>query len=268
MGKATISDELERHTDGYSEALGEERRRQREEEHQNADEGGATQKPSIEALCQRYKMTMARVAWLHQLFESYLQPEEAEEEQIQEESDEEAEGKQVVRCNYPENPASIKKGQMRDLISEVNPDLEEADFEARFRRIDHDGNGSIEFDEFVYWIHEDDIAVVGGAGRKMPIEELAVAHSESVALIKYLHMCYKEQLPEGVEDNYPDAPACLSKDDAWDLVQIVAPSTDVEGFERPWQVVDITGKGKIDFDEFLEVLDLDAIPENIREAYQ
>merc|ERR1712048_1513447 len=116
---------------------------------------------------------MARIGWLHQLFESYLQNEEIDDD---EDDDEEEKRKKAVRCHYPHNPASISKDKMRQLVEEVNPDMEDDEFESRFRRIDSDGSGVIEFDEFVGWIYTDDIAVVGSANRKMPIEELATAH--------------------------------------------------------------------------------------------
>merc|ERR1740129_196237 len=85
------------------------------------------------------------------------------------------EGAPAPCCLYPECPAALKKNQMRALIREVQPDLTDAEFEARFQRIDVDGSGMVEFDEFVTWVREDEVKISGGAdgSEKMTLEELA-----------------------------------------------------------------------------------------------
>lgn len=218
---------------------------------------GSKKKPTMEALCERLGMTMARMTWLHELFESYLVPEE----------DAPKDGPPPA-CGYPENPASIHKPQMRALVSEVNPNLTEAEFDARFRRIDEDGSGEIEFDEFVAWVHNDEIQVVGSA-RKMPTAELAQAYGEPLELIHYLHTCFKDQLPEGQVDRYPDEPVGLPKAEVQELLELVTlQRASDEEFEADWQIVDANEKGSLDFDEFLEILDFGELPAEIRERYQ
>merc|ERR1712137_855175 len=73
--KATMADEFERKEElSLDEETVEERRRQKAmAEEEAADHGSSRHKPSMEALCKRYHFTMARMHWLHQLFESYLQ---------------------------------------------------------------------------------------------------------------------------------------------------------------------------------------------------
>jgi len=66
---------------------------------------------------------------------------------------------------------------MKELILEVVPSLSEAEFEARFMRIDTDGSGVVEYDEFVTWVHMDEVQVVGG--RVAQLQRLAV-HGDGV----------------------------------------------------------------------------------------
>jgi len=203
-------------------------------------------------------MTMARLQWLHELFESYLIPDEDAPKDAP-----------PPTCGYPDDPASLLKPQMRALVSEVNPNLTEAEFEARFRRIDEDGSGEIEFDEFVAWVHNDEIQVVGGGNRKMPLAELAQAYGEPLELIEYLHTCFKGQLKEGQVDRYPEEPLGLEKNEIRELLEVVTlQQKDVEDFEADWQIVDANEKGCLDFDEFLEILNFSDLPDEIRERYQ
>merc|ERR1712137_984772 len=128
---------------------------------------------------------MARMEWLYQLFESYLQGDEDS----------------PVKYGYPDNPGSITKDQMRDLLKDLNPELTEPEFEARFLRIDEDGSGNIEFDEFAQWIHNDEVQVVGiTGGAKKSLEELAELFNEPLEIINYLRTCWKDQFPDGEED--------------------------------------------------------------------
>jgi len=218
---------------------------------------GPIEKPSMETLCERLGMTMARITWLHELFEEYLAEEDAP-----------GEGP-PPRCGYPERPASIRKAQMRALVSDVNPNLTEAEFEARFRRIDGDGSGEIEFDEFVAWVHNDEIQVVGPSSRKLSPAELAQAYGEPLALVQYLHACFKGQLPEGQVDRYPEEPQGLGKADVRELLEAVTlRPLDAEDFEADWAIVDVDDSGVLDFDEFLEILHFDELPKETREKYE
>merc|ERR1711862_541437 len=99
----------------------------------------------------------------------------------------------------------ISKAQMRDLMNEVRPDMPQEEFDMRFRRIDEDGSGMIEFDEFVTWVREDEVRIVGASARKMSFEELAGVYNQTVPLIRYLYDCFVDALPpDGEEDQYPD----------------------------------------------------------------
>merc|ERR1719359_1982604 len=148
-------------------------------------------KPSIDSLCEALGITMSRMEWLHRLFESFLQP------------DEKNPGVVPV-CLYPECPAAIKKVQMKALMKELRPSMEEVEFEARFRRIDQDLSGCVEFDEFVAWVREDEVRVTGAAPMaKMSFEELAQVYGETIELVHYLHDCFQDKLPADQHDDYP-----------------------------------------------------------------
>merc|ERR1712125_177882 len=115
---------------------------------------------------------------------------------------------------------------MRDLMGEVRPEMEEPEFAAKFKRIDSDGSNVIEFDEFVIWVREDEIHISGGANEhRMTFEELAHHHLEPVALIKYLYSTFKGAMPEPEddedEDQYPNNPKPLAKEEVWGLVKML-----------------------------------------------
>lgn len=208
------------------------------------------QKPSMEALCQRLGMPLARLQWLHELFEGFLQTDDGE----------------PVFCNYPEDPATLNKAQMKTLIEEVKPDISDAEFEARFNRIDEDGSGLIEFDEFAIWVRQDEVRIVGASARKMDFEELAALHDEDVAVIQYVYHLFVEQFPEEDEDDYPEKPALLPKRAVKELqVQLNPAMTDAE-FEMQYQLVDMESKGGLSFDEVLEVIGVDELPQEIRDS--
>jgi Ca2+-binding EF-hand superfamily protein len=210
-------------------------------------------KPSIDSLCELLGITMSRMVWLHRLFESFLQP------------DEKNPGVVPV-CLYPETPAAITKVQMRALMKELRPSMEEVEFEARFRRIDQDLSGMVEFDEFVMWVREDEVRVGGAAPlQKMSFEELAIVYSESVELIKYLHDQFQEVFPAGEIDDYPANPRSLGKSEVRDLMSSLAPELNDAQFETEFQMVTFSKKDNLEFDEFLELLPMDELPDEIRD---
>eukprot|EP00927_Polykrikos_kofoidii_P029584 TRINITY_DN25569_c0_g1_i1.p1 TRINITY_DN25569_c0_g1~~TRINITY_DN25569_c0_g1_i1.p1 ORF type:complete len:767 (+),score=197.63 TRINITY_DN25569_c0_g1_i1:64-2364(+) len=205
-------------------------------------------KASFEELSHRLGMTMARLKWLHELFVGFLQGEEEEE------------NSDTRTCGYPENPAALEKAQMKALMQEVRPGIGEDEFQARFKRIDEDSSGLIEFDEFVIWVREDEVRIVGASSRKMSLEELAEIHVEPIEVIRYLHGCFQDQFPEGTVDDYPRKPAGLPKHEVKQLLSILTPDMTDEDFETSFHLVDINQKERLDFDEFLEVIDLEELP--------
>lgn len=212
----------------------------------------ASKKPSIDSLCEALGITMSRMEWLHRLFESFLQP------------DEKNPGVVPV-CLYPDAPAAIKKVQMKALMKELRPNMEEVEFEARFRRIDQDLSGQVEFDEFVQWVREDEVRVAGAAPlQKMSFEDLATVYSESVELIKYLHERFQEAFPDGEADDYPSNPKPLGKAEVRALVSSLTPSMSDAEFETQFQMTTFSKKDTLEFDEFLEVVPLDELPDEIR----
>lgn len=214
-------------------------------------------KPTMEQLAQRLGMTMARLEWLHKLFESFLSPD----------PDPNA---PAPCCLYPECPASLDKEEMRALVNEVEPGLSRPQFDARFKRLDQDGSGLIEFDEFAHWVHSSDVRIAGKSAIKMTFEEIAYRYQEPVELIKYLYSCFVDQLPDGVTDNYPTEPAALAKEDAKFLAGIVTPGFDPDEFDANFEVVDANSRtpGHCDFDIFVELLELDDLPAELRDRFE
>jgi Ca2+-binding EF-hand superfamily protein len=200
-------------------------------------------KPTFEQLSQRLSMTNSRLRWLHQLFESHLVGDHDGQE---------------TYCGYPEKPASISKLHMRNLMMEVKPTITEAEFEARFARIDEDCSGHIEFDEFVVWLREEEVKVEMRGTRKS-FEELAECYSVTPEVIRYLHNHFESMINDG-EDGYPQKPLPIATSDAFTLIQQLTPNETWEHFNAHVYVVDTTGKKSLDFDEFLEVLDFDQLP--------
>jgi Ca2+-binding EF-hand superfamily protein len=211
-------------------------------------------KPTYEQLAEMTGMTVPRVEWLHTLFETYMDPDPARPDELQEDM-------------YPESPSKISKAKMKELITDVNPDVTDPEFEARFLRIDQDGSGEIEFDEFVKWISADDVRVMGNDSKKMTFQELANAHRESLEVITYLHNCYQDALPEGLADRYPDDPVPLAEAEMLSLIKILTPNVDEEEAKQHIQAVDYDNKGQLDFDEFLEVLRMDELPAELRQQF-
>jgi len=218
----------------------------------------SSEKPTMEQLAQRLGMTMARLDWLHKLFESFLLPDP-----------DAGPDAPAPCCLYPDCPASITKEQMRVLVSEVEPSLSKAQFDARFKRLDQDGSGLIEFDEFAMWVHSSDVRVAGNAAVKMTFEEIANRYQEPVDLIKYLYTVFVDQLPDGVEDDYPDEPVGLPKQEAKFLAGIVTPGFNAAEFDANFAIVDAHSRqaGHCDFDEFIELLEFDDLPTELREKF-
>jgi Ca2+-binding EF-hand superfamily protein len=247
--KLKIADELERRAESQGEM-----------EHLKMDDmrimtvAPSDTKPSYDKLCEMTGMSMARIEWLHQLFASYLEPDPDHPDALPVD-------------NYPEDPASIGKSRMRELVMEVQPDLGDSEFEARFMRIDADGTGEVEFDEFVTWMHQDEIRVTGDDVKKMTFEELAASHDESVDVIMYLHTCFQDALPEGLVDAYPENPVALVKEEVKALALILTPNVSEETVEKMFTSIDAEEKGQLDFDEFLEVLDMQELPQELRERF-
>lgn len=211
-------------------------------------------KPSYERLCERTGMTVGRIQWLHSLFESYMDPDPANPDEL-------------PFDNYPDDPGCIAKQRMKELILEVQPELGESEFEARFKRIDQDNSGVVEFDEFVTWVHADEVRVVGDSNKKMTFEELAAHHEESLDVIMYLHTCFQDALPEGQVDRYPDEAAPLAEEELKNLVRILTPNVTEDDINQSFDTIDVDRKGRLDFDEFLEVLNMDELPQDLREKY-
>lgn len=242
--KAKVEDEVERQANDGN------------KEHDDLE---LDEKPTMDELCVRHGITMSRLDWLHELFESFLEPDE-------ENPDEPA------RCLYPEDPASLNRDQMRGIIGDINPGLTEAEFDARFHRIDTDGSGMIEFDEFVTWISADEVKIAGADGTmmKMTFEELAHLYKEPVELIEYLHACYQDALPDGEVDDYPDEPVGLMKAEAWGLAQMLTPNISRSDFEVKFNLIDERSAiiGDCDFDEFLEIINFSHLPAELRDRMQ
>lgn len=211
-------------------------------------------KPSYEQIADNLGLTLPRIEWLHQLFASYLDP------------DPEAPDELPVDF-YPDDPSFITKEKMKALVLEVQPDLTDMEFEARFTRIDEDASGKVEFDEFVKWVHQDEVRVLGDSNKKMTFEELAAVHEEALEVIMYLYNCFQDALPEGQEDHYPDEPAGLVEADLKDLVLILTPNASVDEIHQAFETIDVDEKGALEFDEFLEVLDFDDLPKELREKF-
>lgn len=209
-----------------------------------------SKKPSFEELSRQLNMTRGRLDFFHELFEGFLQQSDP--------------GKQ---CAYPECPASLDKTTMFSLISELQPTISEAELEARFRRIDADGTGQIEFDEFVRWVYDDEVAVIGAGAKKMTLEELAKDYGIPLDLVKYIYDCFVNELEEGVEDHYPDKPAAMPYDTIWMLVNILTPTAEKKNFDNNFKQLDVENKGKCTFDEVLELLDFEALPSELRTKY-
>jgi len=202
-------------------------------------------KPTMEALCRKFGLTMARMEWLHEQFEGFLPKNPDGSPQTD---------------DYPDNPAALSKDDMKGLFADIMPEMTLATFEKRFEEIDTDGSGEIEFDEFVEWLREDEIEMTGPTGDVKPtFEQLAKRFSVPTERIEHLHNMFENFLPEGEKDSYPEEPKSLSKDKIRDLLVEVAPDLSEEEFEEQFGLIDLDESGNIEFDEFLEFLDFEEI---------
>lgn len=213
----------------------------------------ATRKATFEELALQLGLTVPRVRWLHHLFEGFLP---VVEEGV------------VPTCGYPSHPAELKKAEFQVLFQEIVRGASHAEFEARFRRIDEDGSGVIEFDEFARWVHFQDIKLVGAGSVKKTFEELAEQLKEPLELVMYMHNCFQDQLPDGVVDQYPTDCGALPKEDTRRLLDILTGTTSDE-FETTWQLLGAAAKkGAVDFDEFVELVEFDKLPLELRIKYK
>lgn len=209
-----------------------------------------SKKPSFEELAKQLNMPRGRLVFFHELFEGFLKQSDPSKQ-----------------CAYPECPASLDKKTMFNLIAELQPHITEAELEARFRRIDRDGTGTVEFDEFVRWVYDDEVAVIGAGAKKMPLEDLAEELNIPLELVKYIYDCFVNELEEGVEDHYPDKPAQMPYEIIWRLVSVITPSIEKKSFDRDFKQLDVENKRKCTFDEVLELLDFQALPTELRTKY-
>lgn len=207
-------------------------------------------KPSFEQLGKQLKMTRGRLDFFHELFSGFVQQIDPSKE-----------------CAYPECPASLDKQTMYNMISELQPNITPAEFEARFRRIDTDGSGLIEFDEFVGWMYDDDVAVIGMSVKKLSFEDLAADFEIPLDLVKYIYDCFVNELDEEVVDHYPDKPAAMPYDTMWMLINTLTPSAQKAEFDIAFRQIDVEKTNACTFDEVLEVLDFQALPKELREKY-
>ncbi|CAK9034699.1 unnamed protein product [Durusdinium trenchii] len=210
-------------------------------------------KPSMEELSLQYHMSRARLKFFHDLFESFLPAKE--------------DGTPGV-CHYPEAPSVIDKKTMFLLLKQVQSNINEAEFEARFRRLDQDSSGVIEFDEFVRWVHDDEVEVIGSAEKvKRTFEELANDMDVSIKLIMYVYDCFKFELGTSQVDEYPKTCAVLNRDQACNLAQILVTKLAKKKFDKYWEMVDVDKKGVVTFDDFCELLDFEDMAEDVLTKY-
>jgi len=198
-------------------------------------------KPSMAELSDRLGLTVARLNWLHSLFEGFLINED------------DPDGP-PPKCGYPDDPASLTKEQMKDLILELNPNLTDPEFEAHYMRIDIDGGGSVEFDEFVTWLSENQINLTGVSSRKMTFSELAAFYGVTEDVIMYFHNSFQNALYEfedGLIDGYPDQPAKLPKAEVKELLGFLRPKLSAAEFESVWSIANVSiEEDTLDFAEF------------------
>jgi Ca2+-binding EF-hand superfamily protein len=214
------------------------------------DEG----KPSMSELSDRLGLTVARLKWLHTLFEGFLVNED------------DPEGP-PPKCGYPDDPASLTKEQMKGLILELNPKTTDPEFESHYRRIDIDGGGAVEFDEFVVWLSENQINLTGQTSRKMTIAELAGFHDVTEDIVMFYYSSFANSLYEyddSLVEGYPDEPAKMPKAEVQTLVSYLRPNMSDADFEAAWQIANTSDQDSLDFGEFLEMIDFDDLPEEAK----
>lgn len=212
-------------------------------------------KPTMEDLCRKLNTSMTRMMWLHKMFESFLEsPFDGP----------------PARCGYPDNPASLTKTQMQELMGDINPDLSDAMFEAQFRRIDEDCSGVVEFDEFIKWCMENEVRIDEGEKTFPSLLELSEIYRERQEVIIRLHNRFEECFPEGEMDRYPEEPRSLPKDEVRSLLQELTPGffTEDDFQEKLAKMPDDPSNPSEElaftFDKVLEMLDWQGLSEDFR----
>jgi len=108
-----------------------------------------------------------------------------------------------------------------------------------------------------------DIAEEGAAEEeaapKPPMQELCIMYGLTMARLDWLHGQFKSFLPEGLEDNYPEDPAGMTKPVMRKLMNDLLPGMSDEQFQVKFQEIDLDGGGQIEFDEFVEWLSSETI---------
>ena len=70
-----------------------------------------------------------------------------------------------------------------------------------------------------------------------------------------LHGVFKTHL--GEEDNYPEDPGSLSKEKVWDMMRSMGANMSTEEFDEQFKQIDLDGGGSLEFDEFMEMADVE-----------
>lgn len=162
-----------------------------------------------------FGLTMARIEWLHRQF-CQLIPEGEED-------------------NYPDDPYGLTKDRMQTLMTDLLPDLTDAEFERAFVEIDLDGGGQIEFDEFVEWLSTEELDLSPGEDEDVPkptFAHLATRYSCELDNIMRLYTLFIDFLPEEVreKENYPDEAEGMTQWQIRKCFQEFAPEMDDEEF--------------------------------------
>jgi len=124
----------------------------------------------------------------------------------------------------------------------------------------------IEFDEFVRWVHDDE--VVSSAEKvKRTFEELADDLDVDVKLIMYVYDSFKAEIGSTQADEYPLNCATLQPKQAYALAKTLVQKLTRKKFDRYWDMIDVDKKGFVAFDGFCELLDFEDMPEEILQKY-
>lgn len=124
----------------------------REELSLASDEEDAEQpKPSFEKLRARYGMAQERLDELYGLFTHFVKVMWDPEQEVPED---ETTGEKKYD-QYPDQPASLTRDQLRTLFTKYFPNVTAAEFDYQLELVDFSGNGSVEFDEFLDFPFDD-----------------------------------------------------------------------------------------------------------------
>merc|ERR1719231_1764756 len=102
----------------------------------------------------------------------------------------------------------------------------------------------------------------------MTFEELSMELSIPLDLIQYIYGCFCEELGDEEVDEYPETCFELTLDRSFTLAGLLTPSMTKQEFTASFKQVDIAKKGVVTFDEFLELVDLNLLPKELREKYK